>query len=68
MKDKIAAILDTNEPRSLAQANRFVRALSWYRKFLPHYATVAAPIHEVTNLTKNNRHKFRWKFAQSKAF
>ena len=68
MKDKISAILDIEEPRSLAQANRFVGALGWYRKFLPHFATIAAPLHEVTNLTKNNRHKFRWRFAQSKAF
>ena len=68
MKDKISAILSIDEPRSLAQANRFVGALGWYRKFLPNFATIAAPLHEVTNLTKNNRHKFRWKFAQSKAF
>ncbi|CAF5128768.1 unnamed protein product, partial [Rotaria magnacalcarata] len=42
--------------------------LSWYRKFIPHFATVAAPIHSVTNLTKDNRHKFKWKYAQSKVF
>jgi hypothetical protein len=68
MKDKITAILQVAEPRSLAQANRFIGALSWYRKFIPHFATVAAPIHAVTNLTKSNRHKFRWRFLQSKAF
>ena len=42
--------------------------MGWYRKFLPNFATVAAPIHAVTNFTKRNRHKFRWRFAQSKAF
>ena len=42
--------------------------MNWYRKFIPHFATVAAPIHAVTNLTKANRRKFHWKFAQSKAF
>ena len=68
MKEKIAAILQISEPRSLAQANRFIGALGWYRKFLPKFATVAAPIHAVTNFTKRNRHKFRWRFAQSRAF
>ncbi|CAF4736689.1 unnamed protein product, partial [Rotaria magnacalcarata] len=68
MKEKIEAILQLKEPHSLSQANKFIGALSWYRKFIPHFATVAAPIHSVTNLTKDNRHKFKWKYAQSKVF
>lgn len=68
MKEKIEAILQIKEPRSLAQANKFIGALSWYRKFFPRFATVAAPIHAVTNFTKDNRHKFKWNFAQSQAF
>ncbi|CAF1471289.1 unnamed protein product, partial [Rotaria magnacalcarata] len=68
MKDKIVAILRINEPRTLGQANRFVGALGWYRKFLPNFATIAAPIHAVTNLTKSNRRKFKWQHAQSEAF
>ena len=68
MKEKIQAILDMKEPRLLSQANKFIGALSWYRKFVPNFATIAAPIHTVTNLTRNHRHKFHWKFAQSNAF
>ena len=68
MKEKIQAILDINEPRLLSQANKFLGALSWYRKFLPNFAAIAAPIHAVTNLTKNNRNKFSWRYAQSQAF
>lgn len=68
MRENIDAILELKEPRSLAQANRFIGALSWYRKFLPHFATTAAPIHAITNLTKDKRHKFKWTYAQSKAF
>ena len=55
MKEKIQAIIDIKEPRTLAQANKFIGALSWYRKFIPHFATLAAPIHSITNLTKDNR-------------
>nr|ABL86690.1 putative pol protein [Philodina roseola] len=68
MQDKIQAILNFDEPRLLSQANRFIGALSWYRKFLPNFATIAAPIHAVTNLTKKHRQNFYWKFAQSQAF
>jgi hypothetical protein len=68
MKEKIQAIIDIKEPRSLAQANKFIGALSWYRKFIPQFATIAAPIHAVTNLTKDKRNKFKWNYAQSKAF
>ncbi|CAF4246300.1 unnamed protein product [Rotaria sp. Silwood2] len=68
MKEKIDAILAIKEPRTLPQANRFLGSLGWYRKFLPNFATVAAPIHAVTNLTRANRRKFKWQHAQSEAF
>ena len=68
MQEKIQAILDMKEPRLLSQANKFIGALSWYRKFFPHFATIAEPIHKITNLTKNLRQKFHWRFAQSNAF
>ncbi|CAF2007476.1 unnamed protein product [Rotaria magnacalcarata] len=68
MSDKIEAILQIKELRTLAQANRFLGSLGWYRKFLPKFAEVAAPIHSVTNLTKSNRRNFKWGITQSKAF
>jgi len=68
MKEKIEAILNKKEPHTLSEANKFVGALSWYRKFLPNFATVTAPIHAITNLTKNKRNKFIWKYTQSQAF
>ncbi|CAF3381404.1 unnamed protein product, partial [Rotaria sp. Silwood2] len=68
MNEKIEAILRIKEPRTLPQANRFLGSLGWYRKFLPKFAEVAAPIHAVTNLTRPNRRKFKWQAAQSKAF
>ena len=68
MIQKIEAILNMKDPRTLSAANKFIGALSWYRKFIPGFASVAAPIHSVTNLTKSNRRKFQWKFTQSQAF
>ena len=51
--EKIRAIMNLSEPVTLAQENKFVGGLSWYRKFLPNFALIAAPILAVTNLTKN---------------
>ncbi|CAF1131523.1 unnamed protein product, partial [Didymodactylos carnosus] len=56
------------EPKTLTQANKFVGALLWYRKFIPQFATTAAPIHAVTNLRKNLRYKFKWGPEQSTSF
>ena len=68
MREKIEVIFQIKEPTSFSQANKFIGALSWYRKFIPHFATVAAPLHAVTNLTRDQRHKFKWTSAQSKVF
>ncbi len=68
MTQKIEVILNMKDPHTLSAANKFIGALSWYRKFIPGFASVAAPIHSITNLTKSNRRKFHWRFAQSQAF
>jgi hypothetical protein len=67
-KEKIRAIMNLREPTTLAAANKFIGSLSWYRKFLPQFATVAAPILAVTNLTKPNRKKFIWGNSQHESF
>ena len=66
--EKIQAIIKLREPSTLAEANKFLGAISWYRKFIPQFATIAAPIHKITNLTKPNRKQFVWGDAQKQAF
>jgi transposase InsO family protein len=60
LQERIEKILSIPQPTSLAQANAFIGAIGWYRKFIPHYARIAAPILAVTNLTKAHKHKFHW--------
>ena len=67
-QDAVRAILELAEPRTLKQANKFLGGLAYYRKFVPDFARIAAPIHQVTNLTRNRRHFFKWGPEQSKAF
>ena len=66
--ERIQSIMNLREPSTLVEANRFLGGLSWYRKFIPQFATIAAPIHKVTNLTKEHRKKFRWEKPQHEAF
>ena len=67
-KKKISAIMNLRETSTLSAANKFIGGLSWYRKFLPQFATIAAPIMSITNLTKPNRKKFKWEQAQHESF
>ncbi|CAF4463906.1 unnamed protein product, partial [Didymodactylos carnosus] len=50
--DKIKPILDMAEPRTLKQANQFLGKLNWYRRFIPGFAQISAPLHKVTNKTR----------------
>ncbi|CAF4371887.1 unnamed protein product [Rotaria sp. Silwood2] len=67
-KEKIQAIMNLREPTTLATANKFIGGIFWYRKFIPQFAYVLAPIISVTNLTKPNRKKFVWGHSQHEAF
>ncbi|CAF4615106.1 unnamed protein product, partial [Rotaria sp. Silwood2] len=66
--EKIQAIIKLREPSTLAEANKFLGGLSWYRKFIPQFATIAVSIHKITNLTKPKKKKFIWGDSQKQAF
>jgi hypothetical protein len=68
LQERIEKISSIPQPVSLAQANAFIGAIGWYRKFIPDYARMAAPILAVTNLTKAHKHKFHWDQDQRDAF
>ncbi|CAF2678618.1 unnamed protein product [Rotaria sp. Silwood2] len=66
--ERIQSIMNLRKPSTLVEANKFLGGLSWYRKFIPRFTSIAVPIHKVTNLTKNNRKNFRWEKPQHEAF
>ena len=68
LQERIEKILSIPQPSTLNQANAFIGAIGWYRKFIKNFAQIAAPILAVTNLTKNNKHKFKWEKPQQEAF
>jgi hypothetical protein len=66
--DKIRAIIALPPPKTLKQANEFIGKINWYRKFIPNYSQIAAPIHLVTNKTTQRKHEFFWGPDQERAF
>ena len=64
--EKTAAISSSTRPRTKKQVRSFLGLVGYYRKFIPNFSTIAAPL---TDLTK----KFRpnvvdWEAEQEKAF
>ena len=62
--DKVAAILGIPAPRNSKEVRRFVGMASWYRRFIPDFATILAPLH---HLTKKGL-PFQWTEACGHAF
>ncbi|CAF1364975.1 unnamed protein product [Rotaria sordida] len=66
--EKIKAIIHLPSPKTLKEANEFLGKINWYRKFIPNFARIAAPLHKVTNKTKHRRHEYRWGPEQQQSF
>ena len=61
---KIKAVFELSEPSNLEQVRSFLGLAGYYRKFIPNFATVSAPL---TDLTKKGS-KFVWATPQQSAF
>lgn len=59
------AIQNIKRPLNVKQVRRFIGMASWYRKFIPNFATLASPL---TSLTKNNGNDFVWTTQHDEAF
>ena len=68
LDEKIETIKQLPMPTTLREANYFIGALGFYRKFIKGFAQVAAPIHRVTNLHKRKSREFIWGLEQANAF
>ncbi|CAF4090667.1 unnamed protein product [Adineta steineri] len=69
LHENIKAIQQLSIPDypTLKQANEFMGGLGFYRKFIKNFSRIASPLHRVTNLTRDNKHKFIWTDAQREA-
>ena len=62
--DKVSAIRNLSVPKNVRQVRSFLGLAGWYRRFLDNFATLTAPL---TDLTKKNQ-VFVWTDAAQKAF
>ena len=61
--ENIRGLAETREPTSAEEAFRFVKAAEYYRKFIPKFSIIAAPLHKyapttVTQQQTNKKTKF----------
>nr|CAI5840213.1 unnamed protein product [Callosobruchus analis] len=54
--DKVQAILDLQPPKNVTEVRRIVGLVSWYRRYIPSFSTVVAPL---TRLTQKGQ-PFAW--------
>ena len=54
--EKITSVASWPVPRSLSEVRSFVGLASYYRRFVPGFASIAAPLHALTSKAV----KFRW--------
>lgn len=62
--EKVSAIVNMPTPNNVKEVRRVLGMMSWYRKFIPNFSSLLAPL---TRLTKK-KVKFEWSTECEKAF
>lgn len=62
--EKVSAIIDIPSPSTVKQVRQFLGIASWFRRFIPNFSTIAAPL---TTLLRK-KHTFVWSLDQEGAF
>lgn len=65
--DKIRSILEYQNPTTRKEVKRFLGTCSWFRRFIPNFSTVAAPLNKLTSSGKNAP-KFIWSSEANASF
>lgn len=58
--EKIESILNYPIPKSIKDIRRLIGLTGWYRRFIPDYSTLTAPITELLKTNKTKQIKFQW--------
>ncbi|XP_047483006.1 uncharacterized protein LOC125035006 [Penaeus chinensis] len=66
LESKINAILAMPLPVNKKQLRSFIGTIGYYRKFVPNFASIAAPLHDL--LKKNSSNRLQWSEEKAKCF
>jgi hypothetical protein len=61
---KIDVIVNWSEPKSVTEVRSFLGAVQCWRRFIPNFSFIAAPLHALTSV----KNTFQWEEKQQKAF
>lgn len=64
---KIEAILNYPTPTCRKHIKRFLGTATWYRRFVPNFSTIAAPLNQLTS-TRKGFPPFKWTIEADSAF
>ena len=65
-KKKLEAIEKCERPTTKKQVRSFLGLTGYYRKYVPNYAAITAPLSDLTRKSKGE--KFKWELPQERAF
>lgn len=65
--EKVQAILQYPTPSNKKDVKRFLGTATWYRRFVPNFSTIAAPLNKLTS-NKKNAPPFKWTNEADAAF
>ncbi|CAF1634755.1 unnamed protein product [Didymodactylos carnosus] len=65
LMDKVEVLVDLLTPKSIKAVDAFLGAAIFYRKFIPKFSIITAPLHR---LTRNRKQKFFWNPEQQQAY
>jgi hypothetical protein len=61
---KIDVIVNCPEPKSVTEVQSFLGAVQYWRRFIPNFSFIVAPLHALTNV----KNTFQWEGEQQKSF
>jgi hypothetical protein len=61
---KIEVIVKWPEPKSVTEVRSFLGAVQYWRRFIPNFSFIAAPLHALTSV----KNTFQWEGKQQKDF
>lgn len=63
--EKVECFANYKLPKKIKELRRFLGMASWYRRFVPKFAEIAAPLH---SLTRGNVRTLKWNDSAARAF